>query len=61
MTTTEIGRLLGMSRQGAQQLSVRARDFPRPIGKLDNGWLWWRPEIEEWASNRERPNDVSSA
>lgn len=46
--TADVGRMLDISRQGAQQLTVREHDFPEPIGKLGHYTIWWRPEVEEW-------------
>lgn len=51
-TTADIGRMLGISRSGAQQLTVRTPGFPEPIGKLGHYTIWWRPEVEDWISSR---------
>lgn len=47
-TTTDIGRMLGISRQAAHQLTLSARDFPEPIGKLGHYMVWWHPELVAW-------------
>jgi hypothetical protein len=51
VTTADIGRRLGISRQAAAKLSTDDT-FPDPIGKLGNYRVWrWRP-VEKWALQR---------
>lgn len=50
MTLAEIGRLFGVSRQRAQQLSVRS-DFPGAAARTDNGPLYAVEDIEEYRRN----------
>ena len=52
---TEIGELLGVSRQRAFTLSKRA-DFPPPTATLKAGRIWDRATIEAWASTWDRSN-----
>jgi predicted DNA-binding transcriptional regulator AlpA len=53
LTTADIGRMLGTSRQFAHQLTRSELDFPEPIGRLGHYMVWWRPEVEQWiARNR---------
>jgi hypothetical protein len=54
-TTTDVGRYLGITRQGAQQIVSEARDFPLSIGKLGHYTLWWAPEVKHWVSTRYIP------
>ncbi|MDE3205136.1 MAG: DNA-binding protein [Acidobacteriota bacterium] len=44
----EIGQMLGVSRQRADQLS-RAGDFPTPVGEISAGRIWLRDDVETWA------------
>jgi prophage regulatory protein len=44
---TEIGDLLGVSRQRADQLS-RTDGFPEPIGAIAAGRIWRRADVEAW-------------
>jgi predicted DNA-binding transcriptional regulator AlpA len=44
----EIGDLLGVSRQRADQLS-RLEGFPEPIGTIAAGRIWRRADVEAWA------------
>jgi hypothetical protein len=46
--TKEIGDMLGVSRQRAQQLAQRA-DFPEPQSRISTGPIWLREDIERWA------------
>jgi prophage regulatory protein len=45
---TEIGDLLGVSRQRAAQLS-RLEGFPEPAAVLSAGRIWRRIDVEAWA------------
>jgi hypothetical protein len=53
MGVTEIGELLGVSRQRADQLS-RTADFPAPEAELASGRVWTRDAIEGWARSTGR-------
>ena len=44
----EIGELLGVSRQRADQLS-KADGFPAPEAVITAGRIWKREDIEAWA------------
>jgi len=66
--TVEIGRLLGVSRQRADQL-VRTKEFPDPIARLAMGCVWDVEAVLTWkqthrpAAGREqdiRPARVAS-
>jgi prophage regulatory protein len=45
---TEIGDLLGVSRQRADQLT-RTERFPEPVAALSAGRIWRRVDVEDWA------------
>jgi predicted DNA-binding transcriptional regulator AlpA len=48
MGTSEIAKLLGVSRQRANQLAQR-EGFPEPIARLAAGPIWESADIERWA------------
>lgn len=54
---TEIGDLLGVSRQRAAQLAA-SKGFPKPLDRLASGPVWKRQAVEKWARERGRLNDV---
>lgn len=45
---TEIGEMLGVSKQRAAQLTQRP-DFPPPVSVLAAGRIWRRDDVEKWA------------
>jgi hypothetical protein len=45
---TEIGEMLGVSREGADRLALES-DFPPPIGLLRAGPIWERDDVVAWA------------
>jgi predicted DNA-binding transcriptional regulator AlpA len=45
---TEIGDLLGVSRQRADQLT-HAEGFPETVAVLSAGRIWRRADVEAWA------------
>jgi hypothetical protein len=45
---TEIGEMLGVSRQRADQLAGEP-GFPDPIGEIRAGRIWNKEDIEAWA------------
>ena len=45
---SDIGRLLGVSRQRAAQLAARD-DFPEPAGMMGRGKVWRHRDVEKWA------------
>ncbi len=45
---SDIGRMLGLSRQRADQLAATV-GFPRPHGKMGRGRVWKRADVERWA------------
>lgn len=50
--TTEIGQMLGVSKQRADQLA-RTKSFPKPVAELAQGRVWRRRDVERWvAKNR---------
>lgn len=51
--TTEIGQMLGVSRQRAAQLAA-ADGFPEPAATIAAGRIWHRSEVEEWARSTGR-------
>jgi predicted DNA-binding transcriptional regulator AlpA len=48
MGTTEIAKLLGVSRQRVGQLA-QAESFPEPVARLAAGPIWESADIERWA------------
>jgi predicted DNA-binding transcriptional regulator AlpA len=48
MGVTEIGKMLGVSRQRADQLS-QTDGFPKPTAELASGRVWNQEDIEAWA------------
>lgn len=53
--TTEIGQMLGVSRQRADQLT-RVKGFPKPAAELAQGRIWRKAAVERWiAKNRPAP------
>ena len=50
---SDIGRLLGVSRQRAAQLAER-EDFPTPIGAMGRGKVWRERDVERWAKQTGR-------
>lgn len=54
LTATDVGRLLGVSRQRVSQLAATP-GFPEPIGTLGRSRIWRRPDIERWAATTDRP------
>ena len=53
---TEIGELLGVSRQRVDQLA-RSEGFPEPIGEIRAGRIWSRQAVEDWARANGREVD----
>ncbi len=49
----EIAKLLGLSRQRADQL-VRTKGFPDPVAELASGRIWERAAIVRWAHDTGR-------
>jgi prophage regulatory protein len=49
----EVGRLLSVSRQRADQL-VRTKGFPDPIAELASGRIWERAAVVRWARDTGR-------
>jgi prophage regulatory protein len=45
---TEVGRVLGASKQRAHQLS-QVPGFPKPATTLATGRVWRRADVERWA------------
>lgn len=53
VSTAEIARLLGVTRQRVQQLSKTAA-FPRPAATLSMGSVWHTADIRAWAAETGR-------
>ena len=53
---TEIGRLLGISRQRVQQLAAQP-GFPEPVAVLAMGKVWREDDVIAWAKARGRLAD----
>lgn len=49
MTSGDVARLLGISRQGVAYLLKKDPSFPEPLLVTPVGRLWARVEIERWA------------
>jgi len=45
---TEIGEMLGVSRQRAHQLA-QTEAFPKPTAVLSSGPVWETSDVEKWA------------
>ena len=54
VSTAEIARLLGLSRQRVQQLT-RTPGFPTPAARLNMGSVWHTEDIHGWATATGRP------
>jgi predicted DNA-binding transcriptional regulator AlpA len=52
---TEIGDMLGVTRQRAYQLS-RKVGFPEPAGQTKAGRFWNRADVEAWGATWDRSN-----
>ncbi|MGO4634970.1 helix-turn-helix transcriptional regulator [Streptomyces sp. 2RAF24] len=52
---TEIGEMLGVSRQRANALVARP-DFPPFIARTKAGRVWERAAVEEWETGWDRTN-----
>ena len=46
---TEIGRILGVSRQRAAQLAIEHEDFPQPAAVVSFRRIWSEVAVREWA------------
>lgn len=53
VSTAEIARLLGVTRQRVQQLA-KTPAFPRPAATLGMGNVWHTADIRAWASETGR-------
>jgi prophage regulatory protein len=55
---TEIGAMLGVTRQRASQLAEH-KNFPKPLDRIAAGPIWRRETVERWAEknrdNRKEP------
>ncbi len=49
MTSGDVAKLLGTSRQGVHYMVMNDPTFPAPVVDLPNGRLWERADIEKWA------------
>ena len=49
---TEIGALLGVSRQRAAQIAKERSDFPEPVDRISAGPVWDHQDIVEWKRRR---------
>ena len=52
---TEIGEMLGVSRQRANKLAARP-DFPAPIAQTKAGRVWERAAVAQWEKGWDRTN-----
>jgi hypothetical protein len=51
---TELGALLGVTKQRANQLTAEHESFPAPVLALASGRLWLRSAVEAWVATWER-------
>ncbi len=49
VSTAEIARMLGVTRQRVQQLA-KTTDFPEPAATLSMGSVWHTGDIRAWAA-----------
>jgi prophage regulatory protein len=54
MTSGEIAKLLGVSRQRVHQITGEDPTFPAPAATLSVGRVWERADIERWARTKGR-------
>lgn len=54
LSTHEIARLLGLSRQRVQQLT-KEPGFPPPAATLNMGSVWHTADVRAWATANDRP------
>lgn len=54
MGLTEIARLLGVSRQRADEIAKKDPGFPKPAAVLTAGRIWMRGDVEAWAQRTGR-------
>ena len=52
-TLADFGRMAGVSRQRAWELSAR-EDFPKPAAVLGTGRVWRRRDLERWIEGWDR-------
>jgi hypothetical protein len=52
---TEIGEMLGVSRQRANTLARRP-DFPEPLARTKAGRVWKREDVVKWEEGWDRTN-----
>jgi predicted DNA-binding transcriptional regulator AlpA len=50
---TEIGMLLGVSKQRADQLT-RTQGFPKPVSELASGRIWRKSDVTKWIASSSR-------
>jgi hypothetical protein len=48
VTSADIGRRLGLSKQRAHQLAAMPA-FPDPVGQVGRSAVWRWPDVEVWA------------
>ena len=54
MTSGDVAKLLGVSRQRVHQISDEDPTFPEPAATLSVGRVWERADIERWARAKGR-------
>jgi predicted DNA-binding transcriptional regulator AlpA len=55
LTSGEVGRLLGVSRQRVNQLRSAYVDFPKPVDEIGGRPVWRRVDVLRWARAHDRP------
>ena len=45
---SEIGEMLGVSRQRVDKLSRTAPEFPEPVAEIRAGRIWLESEVQDW-------------
>ncbi|MGH9056560.1 MAG: DNA-binding protein [Acidimicrobiales bacterium] len=48
---SEVGAILGVSRQRAAQIAAEHSDFPQPIAQLRSGRVWDEAAVRAWVTN----------
>ncbi|MGH7693090.1 MAG: DNA-binding protein [Candidatus Dormibacteria bacterium] len=48
---SEVGTILGVSRQRAAQIAAEHSDFPQPIAQLRSGRVWDEAAVRAWVAD----------
>ncbi len=61
MSATEIGELLGVSRQRVDQIAKADPTFPEPVAVLSGVRVWETEAVTEWARGKGRIDGSTDA